>query len=48
MDIVSGLDAMVDATRSKIVSLRSEDPKRPIILAGVGVSSAIACQVCTF
>jgi len=39
---------MVDSTRSKIVSIRSEDPNRPIILAGVGVSAAIACQVRTF
>ncbi|XP_050543024.1 KAT8 regulatory NSL complex subunit 3 [Daktulosphaira vitifoliae] len=45
IDIETGLDAMVDATRSKIVSLRAEDPNRPIILAGVGVSAAIACQV---
>lgn len=37
---------MVDAARSKIISVRSDDPKRPIILAGVGVSAAIACQVC--
>jgi len=39
---------MLDATRSKIVSLRFEDPSRPIIVAGVGVSAAIACQVDTF
>lgn len=37
---------MVDATRSKIVSVRSEDSQKSIILAGVGVSAAIACQVC--
>lgn len=48
LDIESNLDAMVDATRTKIVSVRSEDPKKPIILAGVGVSAAIACQVCIF
>ncbi|VVC35359.1 Alpha/Beta hydrolase fold [Cinara cedri] len=45
LDIVTNLDAMVDATRSKIVSVRSTDPNRIIILAGVGVSAAIACQV---
>lgn len=45
LDIETSLDAMVDATRSKIVSIKSEDPNRPIILAGVGVSAAIACQV---
>jgi len=39
---------MVDATRSKIVSVRADDPNRPIILTGVGVSAAIACQVSTF
>lgn len=48
IDIETSLDAMVDAARSKIVSLRSEDPNRPIILAGVGVSAAIACQVSIF
>lgn len=48
LDIETSLDAMVDATRSKIVSVRSEDPNRPIILVGVGVSAAIACQVRTF
>lgn len=36
---------MVDATRNKIISVRSDDQNRPIILAGVGVSAAIACQV---
>lgn len=46
LDIETSLDAMVDAARSKIISVRSDDPKRPIILAGVGVSAAIACQVC--
>lgn len=39
---------MVDATRSKIVSVRADDPSRPIILAGIGVSAAIACQVHIF
>jgi len=39
---------MVDATRSKIVSVRSDDANRPIILTGVGVSAAIACQVNIF
>ncbi|XP_060857831.1 KAT8 regulatory NSL complex subunit 3-like [Metopolophium dirhodum] len=45
VDIETSLEAMVDATRSKVVSVRFEDPSRPIILAGVGVSAAIACQV---
>ncbi|XP_050421591.1 KAT8 regulatory NSL complex subunit 3 isoform X2 [Adelges cooleyi] len=45
INIEASLDNMIDATRSKIVSLRSEDPNRPIILAGFGVSAAIACQV---
>ncbi|XP_015363469.1 PREDICTED: uncharacterized protein LOC107161539 [Diuraphis noxia] len=45
LDIETSLEAMVDATRSKVVSVRSEDSSRPIILAGVGVSAAIACQV---
>lgn len=45
LDIETSLEAMVDASRSKVVSVRSEDPSRPIILAGVGVSAAIACQV---
>lgn len=45
LDIETSLEAMVDAARSKVVSVRSEDPNRPIILAGVGVSAAIACQV---
>jgi len=48
LDIETSLEAMVDATRSKVVSVRSEDPSRPIILAGVGVSAAIACQVNNF
>jgi len=39
---------MVDATRSKVASVRFEDLSRPIILAGVGVSAAIACQVDIF
>lgn len=45
LDIETSLEAMVDATRSKVVSVQSEDSSRPIILAGVGVSAAIACQV---
>lgn len=48
LDIETNLDAMVDAARRKIVSIRSDDPNRPIILAGVGVSAAIACQVCKY
>jgi hypothetical protein len=48
LDIATSLDAMVDATRSKIVSVRSDDPSRPVILAGIGVSAAIACQVHIF
>eukprot|EP00102_Acyrthosiphon_pisum_P026305 XP_016663515.1 PREDICTED: KAT8 regulatory NSL complex subunit 3-like [Acyrthosiphon pisum] len=48
LDIETSLDTMVDSTRSKVVSVRFEDPNRPIILAGVGVSAAIACQVDIF
>lgn len=39
---------MVDATRRKIISVKSEDANRSVILVGVGVSAAIASQVCTF
>lgn len=48
LNIETSLEAMVDAARSKVVSVRSEDSNRPIILAGVGVSAAIACQVNIF
>lgn len=45
MTMMTCMDQLVQATRTKLQEVRSDCPGRPIILMGFNTGAALACQV---